>query len=86
MGPVTLFFGLFGLACTAAVVAAQADSVSPFLALPVVALTAALLPSRAVRAVAALAMCLWCCLAAASVGILLAPCAAGMVAAARRPA
>jgi hypothetical protein len=85
VGRLTLVFGLFGLVCTAVIVVAQADSVSPLLVLPVVALAAALVPSRPMRVAAAGAMCGWCCLAAASVGMFLAPCAAGMIAAARRP-
>ncbi len=79
MGRLTLFFGAFGLASTAAIVVTQADSISPFLALPVGALAAAAAAPR----LAAVAMCVWCCLAAASVGIFMAPCAAAMVVAAR---
>ena len=80
----TLFFGVAGLACTAVIVATQADSVSPLLALPVVALAAMFVRARAVRVAAAVVMCAWCAVAAASVGIFLAPCAATMVVAARR--
>jgi hypothetical protein len=64
MGWVTLALGVFGLACTAVVVVTQADSVSPFLALPVASLAAFGVAPRS----AAVAMCAWCCLAAASVG------------------
>jgi hypothetical protein len=80
VGRLTLALGVFGLACTAVIVATQADSISPLLALPVAALAAAAVAPR----FAAVAMCVWCCLAAASVGIFLAPCAASMVVAARR--
>ena len=80
----TVFFGAAGLVCTAVILATQADSVSPFLALPVAALAAAFVPSRAICISAAAAMCLWCAVAAASVGMFLAPCAAAMVVAARR--
>ena len=80
----TVFFGIVGLACTAVIVATQADSVSPLLALPVVALAAIFVPSRAVRVAAAVVMCAWCAVAAASVGMFLAPCAAAMVVAAWR--
>jgi hypothetical protein len=80
VGRLTLALGVFGLACTAAIVVTQAGSISPFLALPVGALAAAAVAPR----VAAVAMCVWCCLAAASVGIFLAPCAAAMIVAARR--
>ena len=83
-----LLLGAFGIGCTAVVVAAQADLSSlnwPLLALPVAALAAVLAPSVGVRRVAATGMCVWCCLAAASVGIFLAPCAAAMIVAARSP-
>ena len=81
MGWVTLALGVFGLACTAVIVATQANSVSPLLALPVASLTAFAVAPRS----AAVAMCVWCCLAAASVGMFMVPCAAAMVAGARRP-
>ncbi|MFL5946283.1 MAG: hypothetical protein ACJ74C_12750 [Gaiellaceae bacterium] len=80
MGRLTLALGILGLACTAIVLVSQADSVSPFLALPIGALAAASVAPR----VGAIAMCLWCCLAAASVGVFLAPCAAAMIVGARR--
>jgi hypothetical protein len=82
VGRLTLFFGVFGLACTATILVTQADSVSPLLAIPVVALAAFAVVPR----LAAGAMCVWCCLAAASVGMFMAPCAALMVAGARRRA
>jgi hypothetical protein len=78
MGWVTLAFGVFGLACSAVIVAAQADSFSPLLALPVAALAGATVAPR----FAAVAMCAWCCLS--SLGLFMAPCAAAMVAGARR--
>jgi hypothetical protein len=78
MGWVTLALGVFGLACTAVIVVTQADSVSPFLALPVSALAGATLAPR----FAAVAMCAWCCLC--SLGLFMAPCAAAMLASARR--
>jgi len=82
MGWVTLALGVFGLACSAVIVVMQADSVSPFFALPVAALVLAAF-GVAPRS-AAVAMCAWCCLAAASVGMFMVPCAAAMVAGARR--
>ena len=82
MGRLTLALGLFGLACTGAILVTQADSVSPLFAVPVVALAASVVAPR----LAAVAMCAWCCLAAASVGLFLAPCAAAMVVTARRHA
>ena len=82
----TLFLGVAGLACTAVIVATQADSFSPLLLLPFAALAAAFVPSRGVRIAAAAAMCAWCVLAAASVGMFLVPCAVAMVIAARRRA
>jgi len=80
----TLFFGVAGLACTAVIVATQADSFSPLLVLPFAALAAAVVPSRAVRIAGAVVMCVWCVLAAASVGMFLVPCAVAMLIAARR--
>ena len=76
----TLFLGVAGLAATATVLVTQADSPSPLVALPAVALAVAVVAPR----VGAAAMCIWCCLAAASVGMFLAPCAAAMVVDARR--
>jgi hypothetical protein len=49
----------------------------------VAALAAELVPSLAARRVAALAMCAWCFIAAASVGLFLVPCAVALVLAAR---
>jgi hypothetical protein len=80
----TVFFGAAGLVCTVVILATQTDSVSPLLVLPVAALIAAFVPSRQARFAAAAAMCVWCALAAASVGMFLAPCAAAMIVAARR--
>jgi hypothetical protein len=82
MGRLTLALGLLGLTCTGAIVVTQADSVSPLLAVPVVALAGSAVAPR----LGAVAMCAWCCLAAASVGMFLAPCAAAMIVRARRPA
>jgi len=82
VGRVIVALGVLGLACTATIVVSQADSISPLLGIPVVALAAATVTPR----LAAITMCAWCCLAAASVGIFLVPCAAVMVAGARRHA
>jgi hypothetical protein len=78
MGWLTPAFGVFGLACTAVIIATQADSFSPLLALPVAALGVATVAPR----VGAIAMCAWCCIS--SLGLFMAPCAAAMVASARR--
>jgi hypothetical protein len=77
VGRLTVFFGVYGLACTAVLVATTGGSVSPLLAIPVVALAAAAVAPR----LAASAMCAWCCLS--FLGLFMAPCAAGLIAAAR---
>jgi hypothetical protein len=78
MGRLTLAWGGFGLACTAVIVVTQADSVSPLMALPIVALGLAAVTPR----IGAAAMCVWCCVS--SLGLFMAPCAAGLLVAARR--
>jgi hypothetical protein len=82
---VALFFGVFGLACTVIVVTAVAGSSAnwPLFALPVLALAAMFVRSAKVRLAAALGMCAWCVLAAASVGMFLVPAAVTMFWAAR---
>jgi hypothetical protein len=74
LGRLTLLFGVCGLVCTTILLA------SPVVAIPIVALAAALVMPR----LAAIAMCVWCSLS--FVGFLMAPCAIGMVASARERA
>ncbi len=81
-----LVTGALGAVCAGFIVAAQEQPSSlnwPFLAVPFVAVPAALAGSRAVRGAAAAVMCGWCWLGAASLGLFFAPCAAAMIVAAR---
>jgi hypothetical protein len=76
-----------GATCAGVLIAAQEQPPSPnwpLLAVPLVALVAAFAGSKAIRGTGAAVMCGWCCLAAASLGLFFAPCAAAMISAARK--
>jgi hypothetical protein len=84
-----LLAGAFGAACAGVVIAAQADDLWslnwPLILVPALVVPLPLLvPLRAVRVGAAVAMGIWCWLASASIGLFFVPCLFLMILAAKR--
>jgi hypothetical protein len=82
-----LLAGVFGAGCAAILLASQSDPSTlnwPLILVPAVVVPLPLLlPRVAVRRAAAAVMCVWCLLAAASLGLFFVPCLMLMIGAAR---